>query len=52
MVLNDPDHVAREDLVSYMKQYRPEKVDRVDKILNHFKGRHGALRKDLKAKDA
>jgi hypothetical protein len=50
MVLNDPDHVAREDLVSYMKQYRPEKVDRVDKILNHFKGRHGALRKDLKAK--
>jgi hypothetical protein len=47
---NDPDRVAREDLVAYMKQHRPEKVDRVDRILKHFEGRHGDLRKDLQAK--
>jgi hypothetical protein len=62
-VRNDPDHVARFDLVSFMQQYRPEKffsgttVDEiilnegtVDEILRQFQGRHRALRGELKIK--
>jgi hypothetical protein len=34
----------------YFETHRPEKAGRVDLVLETYKGRHAALRKDLKSK--
>jgi hypothetical protein len=39
--------ITRQDLVRYLQVHRPEKVDRADRILATYEGRHSQLRQEL-----
>ena len=42
--------MSREELIAYLKANAPEKVSKVDEILEYYEGNHVQLRHDLAAK--